>query len=270
MPRPQAGADCLEDAERTIGPLGERSPIVPSMNQTSWRMASRRALTLAIAAVTAITLGLAAPARSQTLGPTTQPAIDPEQMRSVMELLRQNPEQMQALIEEVQQNPQQFMGLAESIRQNPDQLKPLLDEVRQNPGQVKSIVDRAASKNMQQLLGLQDEEWLALEPRIAKVTSLQAQLRAGGQFTRGMPFFFAASRPSPSAQSKLRQLAAEVARLGRDKDAPSEDVKAALESYRAAKAEVRASLTTALAELAEFLTLRQEAQLTLLGILESP
>jgi len=244
--------------------------MMPWMNRERTRVASRRTITLAIAMVAAITLGLAALARSQSAGPASQPAIDPEQVRSTFEILRQNPEQLQALMEAVQQNPQQFMGFIESVRQNPEQAKAIMDDIRQNPGQAKNIVDRAVSKNMRQLLEVSDEEWLVLEPKITKVTSLQAQLRPGGLAGRAMPWFMSASRPAPSAQAKLRQLAAQVAKLGQDKDSQPEDVVASLDAYRQAKAELKASLAKAMAELAELLTLRQEAQLTLMGILESP
>jgi len=53
-----------------------------------------------------------------------------------------------------------------------------------------------------------------------------------------------------------------------NKDAPSSDIVAALTAYRDARTKAQAELAAAGKRLRELLTVRQEAQLVLLGLLE--
>jgi len=128
-----------------------------------------------------------------------------------------------------------------------------------------------AAKRMQESLGVTDEEWKLLQPKIDKVQTLSRQLR--GQMMRGM--FRRGNRPgapaeaAPAAeQTPVEKAAAALQQLVDNKDAKPEDVKAALEAYRAARAKTLTELQTAQKELKEVVTAQQEAKLVLAGILE--
>lgn len=123
-------------------------------------------------------------------------------------------------------------------------------------------------------LGLKDDEWKVIEPKIEKVLTAQADARFGGMgglFGRGgnrgnRGGDNATSRPAPT--SETGKASAELAKVLADKEAKSEQVKTALQALRDAKAKAKASLEAAQKDLREVLTTRQEAQLVMMGMLE--
>jgi len=118
-----------------------------------------------------------------------------------------------------------------------------------------------------QRLGVTDEEWQVIQPRFQKVQELTQQL----QGRRG---FGGRTRPQPNAEGEQPEVPAiEQARqkleelLGQE-NPPAAEVKAALTAYREAKEAVKEELAEAQEELRELLTVQQEAQMVLMGLLE--
>ena len=128
-----------------------------------------------------------------------------------------------------------------------------------------------AQERMKEALGVSDEEWKALQPKIEKVQTLNRQLRFGmmgrmfGRMRRG-----GEQPPGPpeEPQSDVEIKAADLQKVLQEENPKPEDIKTALTAYREARAKATEELTKAQKELQEVLTVKQEAQLVLMGMLE--
>ena len=125
------------------------------------------------------------------------------------------------------------------------------------------------AEQMQEALGVTPEEWKALAPKVEKVQQLGMQVGGGmmmggrgGRGGRGAPE--GAPEAQPTEMQKSRQSLRGV--LDNQESSP-EQVKTALESFRQARAKAQAELEAAQRDLREVLTVRQEAQLVLMGLL---
>jgi peptidoglycan hydrolase CwlO-like protein len=131
---------------------------------------------------------------------------------------------------------------------------------------------------MKETLGVTDDEWKALQPKIEKVQSLQRDLMSAAMRGMGRAMFGNRGRggdnptPAPAAddsqQSDLQKKASALHKLLADKNSKPEDVKTALADYRAARDKVREDITKAQKDLKEIVTVQQEAQLVGMGVLE--
>jgi len=132
---------------------------------------------------------------------------------------------------------------------------------------------------LRQKLGATEEEWTVLEPMLTNIQTLSGQLQAGGMRSAFAAFgggrrgrgsegddgAEAAEAPEQTEIQKASQALQELA----DSETPStEDLDAALEAYRAARAQIEDDLAVAREELRGVVTLKQEAQLVLMGILD--
>ncbi len=120
---------------------------------------------------------------------------------------------------------------------------------------------------MKEALKVTDEEWSVLQPRIKKVTDLQRESRAGmmrGWGRRGPD----RDNESERQLNPLQQAAKDLQTVLETEGATSDQIKAKLDAYRAAKTASEAELNKARAGLRELLTINQEAQLVMMGILE--
>ena len=138
---------------------------------------------------------------------------------------------------------------------------------RFDPGQMRQrYMDR-----IKETLGASDEEWAVLEPRIQKVQELSMQTRAGG---RGGMFGGRGARGGGDAPAPERELTpVQTATQGlqtilEDEAASAEDIQAKLTALREAREKAKQEVAKAQAELREVLTIRQEAQLVVMGMLE--
>jgi len=134
---------------------------------------------------------------------------------------------------------------------------------------------RRGQERMREQLGINEEEWKVLMPRIEKVQQLQQQGR-GMRFARpsGRRGRRADRRPERRPEGEAeRQLpdvekkAEALQNLLKDKASGAEAIKAALGALRKAREKAEKDLATARKELRDVVTVRQEAQLVLLGIL---
>ena len=161
----------------------------------------------------------------------------------------------------------------------------------QGPGQGQNAAnpqDRMAqfrermTQRVKDSLGVTDEEWAVLQPKIEKVMTLQRDASGGrmmgmmrgvgggrnrqGQGGQGQ--VDAAPATPPVDQSPVAKAATNLQTVADNKDAKPEDVKAALDAYRAAQAKAAEELQAARKDLKDVLTVQQEAKLVLTGILE--
>ena len=136
------------------------------------------------------------------------------------------------------------------------------------------------AERLKETLGASDEEWAVIAPRLEKVQTLSFQSRTGGMgfmFGRvrgGRRFGGPAGQPGEtrpeqsSEQSPVQKAAEELRTIVDSEGAGESDIKQKLTAYREAREEARKELAKAQEELREVLTLRQEAQLVLMGTLE--
>lgn len=116
---------------------------------------------------------------------------------------------------------------------------------------------RGATERLRQRLGVTDEEWTVLQPRIQAISDLRTRMEPAPQF-RGGPGG-AAPQVAPEVTALQSTLENEAA--------AADDIKAKLEAYREARKKNEEAVKAAQDELRELVTVRQEALLTLYGYL---
>ena len=140
---------------------------------------------------------------------------------------------------------------------------------RFDPEQMRQrMVDR-----MKEALGATDEEWKVLGPRVEKVQTLSFQLRGGlgmgGMFVRRAPRGETPEAAAPAREpTQVEKALQELRTVLDNKEAKPEEIKAKLTALREAREKVKQELAKAQKELRELLTLHQEAQLVLMGLLD--
>ena len=119
---------------------------------------------------------------------------------------------------------------------------------------------------IKEVLGVTDEEWKVLQPKVEAVQQLSQQTRVGGgmfgRFRRGGP------PDANQARSDLEKKTQELQTLLDNKDADPKAVKDRLKEIRDLREKARLELKKAQDALRELLTPRQEAQLVLMGLLD--
>jgi hypothetical protein len=122
---------------------------------------------------------------------------------------------------------------------------------------------------MKERLGATDEEWTIIQPRLNEVMTLQQSAR-GGQM-RGM---FGAGRgrdrdQQPAVSTDPVEKAAQELQQTIEKEAPSKtEIQNKLLALRGAREQSKQKLAAAQAKLREVLSVKQEAQLVLMGMLD--
>jgi ribosomal protein L10 len=125
---------------------------------------------------------------------------------------------------------------------------------------------KKADEQRRQTLGATEEEWTVLEPKFDKVQKLSNEIRFGA-----MMMGFGMARmggPSAEQQSELQTSTQALSKVLQDKNATAGEIKTALQAYRDAKTKAKAALEQAQKELKEVLSVRQEALLVQMGLLE--
>lgn len=115
-------------------------------------------------------------------------------------------------------------------------------------------------------MGVTDDEWKALEPKITAVQQLEMQQRMGGMMRRRPPQDQNADQNTPTNPVAAAEQALQTTLD--NKDATPDQIKSKLDALRAAKTKSAADLKKAQDELKELLTVRQEAVLVTQNILE--
>jgi len=112
-----------------------------------------------------------------------------------------------------------------------------------------------AIEDFKDRLGVSDNEWAVIKPRIEKVYDLVhplPQMRVGSE------------RP----KTEVEQRSSELRELLRNEGVPADQIKTKLAALRAAKEKVAQQLATVKQDLRQLMTLRQEAELVLSGLLD--
>jgi len=116
-------------------------------------------------------------------------------------------------------------------------------------------------------LGVTDDEWKALQPKVEAVQTLARQGRMGGfRGRRGGGGDPNANATQPT--SDLEKKTQELRTLLENKDSDAKAVKDKLTELRAAREKSKVDLKKAQDALRELLTPRQEAQMVLMGMLD--
>lgn len=126
-------------------------------------------------------------------------------------------------------------------------------------------------QRMQRQVGASDEEWKKIGPTVMKVSELNRQVSGGG-----MGGMFGGRRGGPmggrmGAQGQPTELdkATEQLQTLLDNDsAKTEDIEKQLVAYRAAREKVKKQFIAEQKKLQEQVTVRQKAQLVLMGLLD--
>jgi hypothetical protein len=129
------------------------------------------------------------------------------------------------------------------------------------------------SDRMRENLGATEEEWKTLEPMIEKVRmwqSLLAVRRTGMGVALGG---WAGQGAEPTKQmqeltEELTKTAQELAKVSQDPDAGPDRIKLALKDYCEVRARIRSELEKAQKELKDLLSVRQEAVLKQMGVVD--
>ncbi|HUS46695.1 MAG TPA: hypothetical protein VM098_01140 [Phycisphaerae bacterium] len=130
-------------------------------------------------------------------------------------------------------------------------------------------------ERMREQLGANEQEWKVLQPRIEKIQQLQRDTRGGfrARAGRGARRPGEAQPPAAAAaaereQSEVQKKTEALSSLLDDEAANAGAIKAALDALRKARENAQKDLAAARKELQGVVTVRQEARLVLMNILE--
>ena len=141
--------------------------------------------------------------------------------------------------------------------------RPQMQRRQFNPEQMQQMMEQ----RMQRQLGASDEEWKTVGPTVMKIQELDRQVSGrGGMFgaRRGMP-----GRQGANAQpTELEKATEQLQALLRNESTKPEDIEKQLAAYRTAREKVKKELVTEQQKLEKQVTVRQKAQLVLMGLLD--
>jgi len=144
---------------------------------------------------------------------------------------------------------EEFKDFSERMRDaGPEERMKIMEERRVQDHQ-------RAIEDFKDRLGVSDKEWAVVKPRIEKVYNLmhpQPQMKTGNE------------RP----RTEVERRSSELRDLLRSKGAAVDKIKAGLTALRTAKQKAGQELVTAKQDLRQLMTLRQEAELVLSGLLD--
>jgi len=131
---------------------------------------------------------------------------------------------------------------------------------------------RSDAERMQERLGATAAEWKVLGPRVMKVSELSRQLRGGGRGNQrggsrgGRPD---SQQNAPARQPSAIEVAQEQLRTLLDNTSATPDqIKQRIAALRTARKQVQQQLVVAQKNLTQIVTVRQEAQLIMMGLLD--
>ena len=121
-----------------------------------------------------------------------------------------------------------------------------------------ALMAKYYSVQIQKTFGATDDEWKVLAPKLGKVQKLSGQLASHGRSGRG----------KGDAMTNFEKAWGALSASLKNKNAKLEDIKKLLQVVHDEEAKTRAELQQAQKDLREVLTLRQEALLVQMGLLE--
>ncbi|MGD2094304.1 MAG: hypothetical protein PVH77_04770 [Phycisphaerales bacterium] len=129
---------------------------------------------------------------------------------------------------------------------------------------------RMLQQRMQQQLRATDAEWKVLGPHVMKISELNQQLSRAGRGGMFGPFGRRGGRfGAPDTEpTELEKVSEKLTTLLENTGATDEQIKEQLTLLRAAKEKAKKQLVAEQQELKKKVTLRQQAQLMLMGLLD--
>jgi hypothetical protein len=149
-----------------------------------------------------------------------------------------------------------------------------------DPAQMRQMM----AERMKEQLNVDDQAWKVMEPRLMKVVDLSRQASGGGRGMMGM-FGGRGNRSGPGGpggdggpqgarqggpqgeQTAVDKAITTLQTTLENQSASTDDIKKQLTAVREAREKAKQELAAAQADLKQILTLRQEAQLVLMGML---
>jgi hypothetical protein len=191
--------------------------------------------------------------------------MDPQQKQAAMQQFQSlDPEQRQAAMQQFQNiDPQLQQSVTQTMQQDAMQQFQNMD-----PQQMMDMFQQRLNSSLREQMGItNDTEWSLIEVKIAAVTKARMALMAdsngmmnlGGMRGGGRGFQAMFGQPSPESKALQQAMDSEVSK------AQTRDL---LAKYRAAHRDKQATLARAQEELRALLTVRQEAIVTLAGLLD--
>jgi len=120
-------------------------------------------------------------------------------------------------------------------------------------------------QRMQRQLGASEAEWKKVGPGVMKVSQLNRQVTGGGM--GGM--FFGGRQNAPDRQlTEMDKATRQLRTLLENESAKPEDIEKQLTALRTARANVKKQLVAEQQKLQKQVTVRQKAQLVLMGLLD--
>ena len=136
-----------------------------------------------------------------------------------------------------------------------------------DPQQLQQMMEQ----RMQRQVGASDAEWKTIGPSVMKVSQLNRQVSGGGM---GAMMFGGRRGPMGGPQgaqgqsTELDKATEQLRGLLRNESAKPEDIDKQLVTFRAAREKVKKQLVTEQQKLQKQVTVRQKAQLVLMGLLD--
>jgi hypothetical protein len=133
-----------------------------------------------------------------------------------------------------------------------------------NPEEMQKMMEQ----RMQRQLGADDAEWKTIGPSVMKVSQLNREVSGGGMGAmfggrRGMGQQGATAQPT-----ELEKATEQLRTLLRNESAKPEDIEKQLTALRTAREKVKKELVAEQQKLQKQVTVRQKAQLVLMGLLD--
>jgi hypothetical protein len=237
------------------------------------------------------TLGLgllAVAAAASAQAPVEAPAPPPPELQRLVELAK-DPDKIRELMSDPDRLAEVMRTMeSEKVQEflrDPERVRELMSQI--DLGQIRDAVqavDRSAirkamaarwKQRLKEMLKVADEEWKALEPKIDNLVRAQQEARAGirggmrGGFGGGFAGVAAVAPPPLDREgpSEVEEAAEDVREAAADPDLPGAEVARRLNAYRKARDKAREKLDAAERDLRDLLTQRQEAVLTIAGML---
>lgn len=135
-------------------------------------------------------------------------------------------------------------------------------------------------ERMRENLGASEDEWKVIQPKLEKVMQARMNTMGFGGFGRGMGGGRGPGGGGPGGegrggdaggerpQSETAKASEDLRKALEDKTTGNDVIKAKVEALRAAREKAKAEVVKAQKELKEILTVRQEAQMIAMGMLE--
>jgi hypothetical protein len=129
-------------------------------------------------------------------------------------------------------------------------------------------MQRMMEQRMQRQVGASDEEWKAIGPSVMKVSQLNQQVSGGGGMFGGRRGPMGGRMGAQGQPTELDKASEQLQTLLDNESAKPEDIEKQLSAYRTAREKVKKELAAEQQKLQKQVTVRQKAQLVLMGLLD--